>query len=236
MANAKRQKVEEMILKTVKLMEPEGSNHERYKKLFSSMNDKQFDTFMNEIKTGKRKLTFLAPNMKVVLKQKNLMDAAEYVNAEIFTHITYTDPVTGLKYTTPDKACVLTLPVRRTRQFLQHGLSVPEGDSHVDTMTGQVMKPDQASKFSFPEMQLLFGRGLNKTIEEFMKIRGGDINAYAQYRQSIEETGSFNQSSLSDDTVPRTAMVSSLILTCMGLDNNLVEMPQDHAEIPMDQI
>lgn len=225
--SAARKKVEELILDTIKTMEPEGTNYERYKKIFSAMSDAQFDTYMKELRDGKRKLTFLAPNMKVVLKHENLFKAAEKVNAEIFSRITYRDPITGIKYTPPDPVTILTLPIRRTRQYLHHGLSVAEGDSRVEVMSGQVTKPDQASKFSFPEMQLLYGRGMTKTITEFMKIRGGDINAYANFKQQLEETGSFSQDTLDPDTMARSVMIAHLTLKVLGLDNNIVEDPTD---------
>lgn len=223
MANPKRLKIERMILDTVKLMEPGGTNYELYKQKFASMDDKAFEKFMTEIKDGKRKLPFMMPNMKVVLQQKDLVKAADACGAEIFSKITYEDPVTGITYTTPHECIVLNLPVRRTRQFLQHGLSVPEGDSRVDSLTGQVMKPDQASKFSFVEMQLLRGRGMDATIREFMKIRGGDLDAYASYKQQLEETGTFSQESLNPNSMPRTVMVLHTALRCMGIGNNFVE-------------
>ena len=218
MANKNRAKVEELIL---------GSNYERYKALFKSMNDAQFETYMKELRAGKRKLTFLAPNMKVVLKLENLMKAAENIGAELFTRLTFKDPATGITYTPDDKHMVLELPIRRTRQYLHHGTSVADSDTRIEAMTGQVTKPDQASKFSFPEMQLLYGRGMNKTIIEFMKIRGGDINAYANFKQQLEETGNFSQESLDPTTITRSVKVASLILKCMFLDNNLVEDPAD---------
>lgn len=228
MANKNRAKVEELILKTVKTMEPKGTNQDRYKKMFAAMSDAQFDTFMKELRAGKRKLTFLTPNMDVILNMEDLFKTAEALDVELFTHLTYTDKATGITYTTPEKQLVLTLPVRRTRQYLHHGLSVPDSDTRIEAMTGQVTKPDQASKFSFPELQLLYGRNMTKTITEFMKIRGGDINAYANFRQQLEETGQFSQESLDKDTITRSVMIAHLLLKCMWLDNNLVEDPANN--------
>lgn len=224
----KRKKIETLILETVKRMEPEGTNYERYKKKFNSMSDAEFESYMKELRDGKRKLTFIAPNMKVVLKTKNLMDAADYIGAEVFSRVTYTDPSTGIKYTSPYKQLILHIPIKRTRQFLHHGLSVPEGDTKFDLLTGQVVKPDQASKLSFTEAQLLHTRNMKNTITEFMKIRGGDINAYASFRQQLEETGTAMQAGLDPNTVNRTAMMTSLMLKCMGFDNNLVETAGDN--------
>lgn len=224
----KRMKVESRILAIVKTMEPGGTNYERYKKMFAEMSDQKFDTFMKELRAKKRKLTFFAPNMKVTLKHADLLRAAEALNTELFTKVTYQDPVTDIEYTSPYPCLILTLPIRRTRQYLHHGISVAEGDSRVEVMSGQVTKPDQASKFSFPEMQLLYGRGMTKTITEFMKIRGGDINAYANFKQQLEETGQFSQSTLDPDTMARSVMIAHLVLKLMGLDNNIVEEQDSH--------
>lgn len=220
--NPKRKQVEELILKTVKTMEPKGTNYERYKKIFSEMSDAKFESYIKEIKDGRRKLTFLAPNMEVVLQQEDLMKAAVDLDVEFYSRLTFTDEVTGMKYTSPHKAIVLMLPIRRTRQYLHHGISVPDSDTHIEAISGQVTKPDQSSKFSFPEMQLLYGRGMTNTIVEFMKIRGGDINAYANFKQQLEETGHCSQQSLDSDTMARTVKITSLVLKCMGLGNNFV--------------
>lgn len=225
-----RKKAEELIIATVKTMEPAGTNADRYKAIFAQMSDKEFDQFMKELRDGKRKLIFYAPNMKVILRQADLVAAAEAVGAELFTKLTFTDPVTGIKYQSPDKIMVLKLPIRRTRQYNKHGISVPDSDSRVDMTTGQVIKPDQASRFSFIEMQLLYGRGMTSTIQEFMKVRGGDIPAYAQFKQSLQETGEFSLASLDPNTVPRSTMTTSLLFKCMGIDTNLVEgtVDRDH--------
>lgn len=221
--NSKRKKVEELILSTVKKMEPGATNYDRYKERFNKMSDLEFDRFMKELKDKKRKLQFIAPNMKVVLQQSDLLAAADHIGAEVETRITFTDPITGMKYTSPYSVLFLKLPVRRTRQFLKHGISVPEGDSKVDMITGQVIKPDQASRFSNVEMQLLYGRKMTNTITEFMKVRGGDIPAYANYNQQLEETGEFSLATLNPNTVPRSTMTTELLLKCMCLDNNLVD-------------
>lgn len=223
----KRQKAEELILTTMKLMEPGGTNHDRYKAKFAAMSDVEFDKYMKDIRDNKKTLSFFAPNMKIILRQTDLLKAADHVKAEVFTKLTFYDQVTGLAYQPDNLIMVLRLPVRRTRQTLKHGISVPEGDSKVDMLTGQVAKPDQASRFSFIEMQLLYGRGMTNTITEFMKVRGGDIPAYAQFKQSLEETGEFSLAALDPNTVPRSTMTTNLLFKCMCIDSNLVDTEID---------
>lgn len=217
----KRQKVEAYVLKYFKKMDPNG-DVKRYKEMFAKMDDKQFHDWMVAFRDKKAKLTFFTPNLKVVLNIADLRDTAKELGIKLFERIVMTDKVTGLRYLTNQEYLIVRLPVRRTRQFLMHKLSVPESDKRLDALTGQVTKPDKASSISFVEAQFLHGRGLDKTILEFMKIRGGDIHAYAQFKQQLEETGTGSMDSLDDNTVARSAVTLSTILKGMLLDNNFV--------------
>ena len=219
----KRKKVEEYILKTISIMDPSKTNTDRYKKIFESMDDKQFDSFMKQLRDKKAKLCLYAPNMKINLQTEDLYKAADYVGAHIFEKIEMYDPATNTKYTPPHEFMVLRLPIRRVKQYQMHKMSVPESDRRIDMLTGQVVKPDKAAAFSFVEMQIMHGRGLDNTIMEFMKLRGGDIHAYATMKQSLEETGEFAQSSLPEDSVNRSVVTTDLILKCMLIDNNYLD-------------
>jgi len=218
----KRQKVEAYILKYFKKMEPSGYNEKRYKEMFAQMSDEQFHEWMIGFRDKKTKLAFYTPNLKVVLNVANLRDTAKELGIKLFEKMVITDKVTGLRYLTNQEYFIIRLPVRRTRQFLMHKLSVPESDKRLDALTGQVTKPDKASSISFVEAQFLHGRGLDRTILEFMKVRGGDIHAYAQFKQQLEETGIGSMDSLDENTVARSAVTLSTILKGMLLDNNFV--------------
>lgn len=218
----KRQKVEAHILKYFKKIEPSGYNEKRYKEMFAKMSDKQFDDWMKDIRDKKIKLVLFTPNLKVVLNIADLRNVAKELGIKLFEKILMTDKATGLRYLTNQEYLIIRLPIRRTRQFLMHKLSVPESDKRLDALTGQVTKPDKASSLSFVEAQFLHGRGLDKTILEFMKVRGGDIHAYAQFKQQLEETGTGSLDSLDANTVARSAVTLSTILKGMLLDNNFV--------------
>lgn len=218
----KRQKVEAHILKYFKKIEPSGYNEKRYKEMFTKMSDKQFDDWMKNIRDKKVKLVLFTPNLKVVLNIADLRTVAKELGIKLFEKILMTDKATGLRYLTNQEYLIIRLPIRRTRQFLMHKLSVPESDKRLDALTGQVTKPDKASSLSFVEAQFLHGRGLDKTILEFMKVRGGDIHAYAQFKQQLEETGTGSLDSLDANTVARSAVTLSTILKGMLLDNNFV--------------
>jgi hypothetical protein len=211
------------ILKTIKLMDPSGFNNKRYEKFFSDMSDAQFDAYMKQLKAKKVKLVIYAPNLKVFLKNKDLLAAADHLKLKLFERLRMVDESTGKPYMTRHEYLVLRLPVRRARQFLMHKLSVAESDKKIDALTGQVTKPDQASSISFVETQLLGARGLDKTLLEFVKVRGGDVHSFASFKQQLEDNGEAILGSLDPSSVPRSAVVMGVILRCMFLDNNLVE-------------
>ena len=218
-----RKQVTDHILKHVNMIDPGGSNSKRYKEFLTAMSDSQFDQYMQDLRDKKVKFTLFVPNMKVVLKIKDILQTADSLKLSLFERLKLIDPVTKKRYLTKHQYLVVKLPVRRARQFLMHKLSVADSDKKLDALTGQVIKPDKASSFSFVEAQLLYSRGLSKTLEEFVKIRGGDIHAFSSFKQQLEETGGVQLTSMEDNTLPRSTIVMSTILKCMLLDNNLVE-------------
>jgi len=221
--NAKRKQATDHILKHISLMEPSGYNTKRYENMFSQMTDAQFDQYMKDLRDKKVKLSLYAPNMKIILKVENLLKAADSLKLQLFERLKMIDEVTKKRYLTTNKYLVVKLPVRRARQFLMHKLSVPDSDKHLDALTGQVTQGDKASSFSFVEAQLIYARGLDKVLDEFVKVRGGDIHAFSNFKQQLEEGGSAKLSSVDPNTVPRSTVVMATILKCMLLDNNLVE-------------
>lgn len=220
--NNKRKLVEEKILTVIKTMDPKLSNYNRYIKFFESMDDNTFDKWMKDLEEGKVKLTLFTPNLKVFIQEEDLIKAADLIGLELFERLRFKDKATGKYFLTPNKYLVTKLPVRRTRQFLMHKLSVAENDKKLDSLTGQVTSDDKSSSLSYPEAQLLYARGLKQTITEFMKVRGGDIHAFATFKQQLEESGEASLGSLDPNTLPRSAMVLSVILKSMYFDNNLV--------------
>ena len=219
----KRKKVQDYIVKHVSMLDPSGFNTQRYQKLFDNINDKDFDLFMQHLRDKKMVLPLFVPNMQVILRIENLRDCAKTLNLKLFERLRLTDSVTGKTYLTPHEYMIVRIPVRRARQFLLHKLSVPDGDKRLDMFTGQVVKPDRSSALSQVETQLLYARGLKKTLVEMIKVRGGDINAYMGMKQQLEETGQGSLSNLETGTMARSTKILSVLLKSMHIDNNFAE-------------
>lgn len=213
----------DFIIKHITDLEPSGYNTKKLKTYLDSLSDKEFEQYMLDLKNKKRVIPLYTPNMKIHLKMDNLLKVADNLKLSLFERLRLIDPVTHKQYLTPQKYLVLKLPIRRARQFLMHKLSVSESDKKTDILTGQVTGPDKSASISFVEAQLLYSRGLSSTLEELIKVRGGDIHSYANLKQQLEENGSSATSTIDPNSIARSTVVTQVILTCMGFDSNLVE-------------
>lgn len=221
--NAKRKAVEDYIIKYMDEIDPSGLNTAKYRKLFSKMSDNLFDTWMTYLRDKQTVLSVETPNIIVKVDIDRLIKLCKELGIELFTRLKLWDEPTQTYYHTTNKYIMLKLPIRRQAQFLDHKLSVPEGDSKIDNLSGQVMKPDQANGLSQVEVQALYARGLNATIMELIKYRGGDTTAFAEYKRSLEERGS---TSIANETnsVTRSVVVFDVFFSGMQIESNASEL------------
>ena len=219
--NVKRQKVEAFIIKHINILDPSGTNGKRYKDLFDSWSDIQFTSYMEGLRDGSMKIVLYAPNLKINLKQIDIFNCAESLGLKMFERIRLWDSTTNRYYLTPQEYPVLLLPVRRLKQYLMNKISVPESDTKIDAFSGQVVKPDKGSSISSVEMQTILSKGLKTSISELIRVRGGDLSAYASFKSQLEEIGSASLNDLPDDSRARSSVIASTYLTAMHIKNNL---------------
>lgn len=185
----KRKKIQDKILSVLSSMDRTGKNTKLYQDKFAKMSDKDFADFMQRIRDREEVLVIYSANTVDRLSLPDLVDTAKKIGLELFERIRMYDTTNDTYYYTPHKMLVLQCPIRRMAQFVDHKLSVAEGDSRIDMLSGQVVKPDQAASLSEPETRCLYARGLNKTLRELLKFRGGDVVAFAEFKRELEETG-----------------------------------------------
>lgn len=185
----KRKKIQDKILSVLSSMDRTGKNTKHYQDKFAKMSDKDFADFMQRIRDREEVLVIYSANTVDRLSLPDLVDTAKKIGLELFERIRMYDTTNDTYYYTPHKMLVLQWPIRRMAQFVDHKLSVAEGDSRIDMLSGQVVKPDQAASLSEPETRCLYARGLNKTLRELLKFRGGDVVAFAEFKRELEETG-----------------------------------------------
>ena len=216
----KKTKIINYICKIMDTLEPSKVNSTRYRNFLTPMNVKNFTIFMDNLKAEKDQIFLVAPNLKINMSIANIKKAAELSNTKLFSKVWLVDPETKKRYLTNREYPILQLPVRRMEQFLDHKLSVPNDDKTIDGLTGQVTGADASPSFSAQEARVTHGRGLTKTLIELLKIRGGDVDTYGEFKRQLEETGSCNTDTITSQTKVKSAHSLNVFLKGMLIDNN----------------
>lgn len=202
---------------------PGSGNAELYRKQLDALSDEAFDAFMTQLESGEACVSLTAPNLsKHKLTIENNLRVSKLLGHDFFQRLWLTDPNTNTLYLTPVKYMVVDLPLRRQQQMLVEKMSIPEDNSHIDELTGQPAGVSASSRISFPELQVLYAQGLDQSIEELIKFRGGDLKAFQAMNRMIVETGGASLNSIKRvPTRVRSTETLSTILKAMHLDNTL---------------
>lgn len=218
-----RQKAEKFILDFMNELEPTGYNAKQYTKIFASMDDKAFDTYMKDIRDGKKSLVVFRPLYKAqgITVENNLRVAQKY-GLEFFEHLHFTNNPHGPDYKTPIKYLVVDLPYRRQSQTLDKKISVPDHNKTIDELTFQPTGESKGAKISYPELQVLLGMGLDNSITELIKYRGGDRGGFNAYNAMFLRYGSANLKTLSNfATGVESTKTVKTVFTAMHLSNTI---------------
>lgn len=218
----KRKQVQDFVLDIIATQDPSGYNTKVYEDFFAGLSDEAFDQWMKTLRDNPNaKMTLLVPPFKVVISIENSFKTAKKLGVEVLERLKLWDPVSKRYTVTPEKYFILKLPVRRLKQYLMDGLSVPDSDKRLNPLTDQVVKPDKGSAISFPQAQMIAEKGLTTVLHEMMTIRGGDLQAYAKLKSEIEETGDSDTSVMQGTAGVKSATTLRAFLNAMHLSTNI---------------
>ena len=219
-----RKKTEEYIIRYIDKIAGKD-NKKLYQDMFKSMSDKDFKIFMDNLKKNKVTLSVIDPNTrKSTLSVENNYKVAKELGYDFFQRLTISDKDGIPDYKTPNKYLVMSLPIRRASQLLTKKISIPSDDKSIDLTTGTVTGKSRGSKTTMPELQILAGMGLNESVKELTKYRGGDLGAKHAMSALLMKQGSISQ-----DVLDRysTGVVSTKTLAsywnASHIRNNVVE-------------
>lgn len=217
-----REKATKHLLKYVNKIVPGGYNRDYWKARLERLSDKEFEQFIERLESGEEIIHVVSPNLaKDRVTVENNLKVAEELGHEFFQRLWLTDPHSGTTYLTPIKYLIVDLPMRRQAQTLVKKISIRDDDVRTDELTGQPAGSG-GSKISFPQLQSLYARGGDKSIEELIKYRGGDEKAYRALSQSLIKTGGASLTSLAPLTgKTRSTEMFGVILKAMHVDSNL---------------
>ena len=218
-----RKASEKFILEYIHKLDNTGFNKDIYTRQFKKMSDDEFNNLMEALQNEEFILPIFAPNVnKIKLTTKNSIAVARELGHEFFEKLRLTDPSTKDTYLTTIPYLVIDLAVRRQAQLLSKKIKIPEDNKTIDSLTDQATGPSKGASLSFPELQLLVGMEMNKTIEELIKVRGGDTKAFNHFTQSVIKTGSGSIDNVRKlESRAKSIETLSILLKGMHLDNNL---------------
>lgn len=210
------------ILKWVEELLPGGGNKEIYEKALAKMTNAQFDEYMEKLESGEEVLSLTVPNLsKKRLSVERNLKVAKKLGHNFFQRLWLTDPHSGTTYLTPIPYLVVDLPLRRQAQLLTKKISIPESSDTADVLTGQATGPSKGASLSFPELQTLHAQGLEKTIEELIKFRGGDEDAYRAMNKELIDKGSVSLDNIQTNSRVKSTETLSTFLKAAHIQNNL---------------
>lgn len=220
---ANRKAAEAVCLKRMRELDASGINLQIYEDMFKNMTDDQFHTFMEGLISGSNPLNVTIPNYgKVKITVDNNKKMLDDLGYELYQHVYVTDPITGQEFLTPRKYMVMEANICRQVQTLDHKISVAKNNKSVDERTGQATGSSKSGQCSGPEFNVLKSRGLNNTIIELIKFRGGDNTSMRLLDNAIIKTGHGAMAAVpgQSERAPKTVQTMSAYLTGMMFVNN----------------
>lgn len=202
---------------------PGNDNRDFYVPFFNGLNDTQFEQMVSAIEAKELTLPLVIPNGKLVLSTKKNITLGKKWGHEFMQQLRLTDPVNPtMVYVTPKKYLVIKVPVRRQAQTLEDKQSIPKHDHSIDDLTGQVSNESKGSGISGPEAQILYSHDLQAVLLEYMKVRGGDEQAYRKFEADLISSGMATLAEASAlNSRPKSVTNLSTILTVAHIGNNL---------------
>lgn len=238
--NAKREQVTKFILDNIgKIIPGDKTNVTLLGEKLNGFTDAEFEAYLKRLAPAKTAeqikardiLPFYIPNLS---KQRISIARNFKIVRDLGKSLTHrlimTDGATGVQYITPHPYPVLDLPVRRQAQTVVKKRSIPEHNQRIDDLTNQPTSQSKGSRVSAPELGSLSSRGLDNTILELIKVRGGDEAAYREMRRQLVENGECTLEQVSGLGNAKSTDTLEVFFNCMHLGNNMnpkTRVPED---------
>ena len=219
-----RKAAQDYLINIIDQIAPGGENKAMYQQCFDQMSDKDFDKLMQDFETGAARPPVYVPNFgKTKLTMENLFAVAKKMGHNFFQKLViHSDDPDEAPYLTPVPYMVIDLPLRRQAQLLVKKISIPEHNKSSDQLTGQPTGASKSARISYPELQIMRGMGLDQSLVELMKFRGGDIKGFDAMNRMISKDGTVSMKSIEHlaSGVESTKALKTY-LTCMHLQSTL---------------
>lgn len=225
----KRKKIEELIDKTLRLMDPTGINAKKYRNMFQTMSDQQFTKWIQE---------FLADDKSNIrldieefgdgsrsLKFENVEKAANNLGIKLFEYVYLPHVSSNPNRPIRTKQPVLVgwLNIKRTQQLVTKKTGLALSDDNRDDMTGAAKGDSKGGTTTGIENELLAGVGGDIILSEISGARGDNVKEYDNMLKSIAENGSVRLADIKTNAYDKpTLLAADMYFMAMGLKTDLI--------------
>lgn len=222
----KRKKFMDTLLGTVKRLDPSGDNAKKYETMFSSMSDKEFDTYVKKF--------FADPSMQFYLeiieyqrdiKYEYIENAAKFLKVPLYetVYLPHINHDLNNVVVTPEKVPVGYIHEKRMMQTLEKKNSGSTSNTERNPLTGQVTGDDKNGRNSDVETYSLLATGAEHALKEFLGPRADDSVARTEMAAAIAKNGYVSEKDLSNDKRNKTSLNTLNVYFLMqGFKTNLI--------------
>lgn len=219
---SKRKSTEKMILDTINLLDSTGENGKAYKKLFASMNDKQFDSYMENLSNPKNNFYLECLPNKNEPTFESIKAAADYLGIMLDEYVymrrdgNEKDPI-RTSYRVP----VVYLHIKRMQQTLSKKNTSSLDISQRNLKTGNLTGDDKIARISDMETYSLKVLGAENTLKEFLSARADNENNRQSMYRDISLYGYTKLSDLPDDEQGQAVKITKINLISSGIATDI---------------
>lgn len=216
-----RKQVEQKVYDIFNTVDKSGNNTEYYKKLFSSMNDKEFYKFFEQDFPLKLQTIIFKEEPKTIDIMNGLkklgVPATEPINMPFYYKNKDGVPVQS------QPVLVVYLPLKRLKQMVQKKTGWSVDIDKRDMRTGNLIDSDKNGNSTDREFESMVVQGIDWTMRELMTYRADAMTAKSKFYNEINTTGMVSQRDIpieADDSIARN-LLSSYLLGC-HIQSNLI--------------
>lgn len=225
----KRKKVEELITKTLSLMDPTGINANKYRKMFQTMNDNVFnqwvERFLADDKSNIRLDIEEFGDGSRTLKFENVEKAADFLGIKLFEYVYLPHVSSNPNRPIRTKQPVLVgwLNIKRTQQLASKKTGLTLSDDNRDELTGAAKGEAKGGTTTGIENEVIAGVGGEIILSEIAGARADNVKEYDNMLASIAEKGSVKLADIKTNVYDKpTLLAADMYFMAMGLKTDLI--------------
>jgi hypothetical protein len=171
-----RKDFEKYVINLVHELDPSGFNKKIYEEKFSKMSKKDYESMLKKLESGNHSIRLFSPlDSEVELDFERNVNIAKKLGFNIYQKLTIHRG--DFVYTPDIEYPVMYMIIRRASQHILKNFNVHKHRDTRNRITGQVAGNSASGRITLPEVQVMKPLGLNNTLDEFLGVRGGDVQA-----------------------------------------------------------